>query len=154
MSTSSILGAERAATFSSGRDTAALGPSDSSDSGSDVMGEFNRDESEQDLADLSTPLRADRDSTHQSFLGADSDASGTGERGTAFREHLREAGDIMPDRITPALDGESDPLADAQISAEASEEWLDEGDDEENLGEELDEEALTEDELSPSVQTN
>jgi hypothetical protein len=148
MSTSSILGAERAATYASGRDTAALGPSDSSDSGSDVLGEFNRDESEQDLSDLHTPIRSDRDSTHQSILGADSDASGTGERGTAFREHLREAGDIMPDRVTPSLDGEVDPLADEQISAEASEEWLDEED------EDFDDEALTDEELLSEVQTN
>lgn len=149
MSTSSIMGAQRAATFSPGRDTASLGPSDSSDSGSDVLGEFNRDESEQDLADLSTPLRADRDSTHQSILGADSDASGTGERGTAFREHLREGGDIMPDRVTPALDGEVDPLLDAEISAEASEEWLDETDEED-----LDDEVLSDEELLSEVQTN
>lgn len=147
MSHSSILGAERAAIYSPGRDTAALGPSDSSDSGSDVLGEFNRDESEQDLSDLSTPMRADRDSTHQAILGSDSDASGTGERGTAFREHLREAGDIMPDRVTLAPDGQTDPLADAQISAQASEEWLEEDDD-------LDEEPLTEDDLRAVVQTD
>lgn len=149
MSTSSILGAERAATFSAGRDTAALGPSDSSDSGSDVLGEFNRDESEQDLSDLHTPIRADRDNTHQALLDADSDASGTGERGTAFREHLREGGDILPDRITPSLDGETDALADEAISAEASEEWLDENDEED-----FDDEVLTDDELLSEVQTN
>jgi len=56
MAYSSILGADTAPIQPSGRDADLLGPSDSSDSGSDAMG---------------------TDEIH-----ADSDASGTGERGS------------------------------------------------------------------------
>jgi hypothetical protein len=39
MTNSNFLGGERAATYAPGKDVEALGPSDSSDSGSDVQGE-------------------------------------------------------------------------------------------------------------------
>lgn len=80
MAYSSILGAETAPTLPSGRDAELLGPSDSSDSGSDAMG--------------------------TSEIHADSDASGTGERGSVTPGEGREGGDILPDRIVNMKDGE------------------------------------------------
>ena len=72
MARSSILGAERAATQAAGRDSRALGPSDSSDSGSDVQTEI-------DLPDLNDV----RDEFGGVLPGptGDSDSAGTGERG-------------------------------------------------------------------------
>jgi hypothetical protein len=80
MAYSSILGAETAPTLPSGRDAELLGPSDSSDSGSDAMGTAE--------------------------VHADSDASGTGERGSVSPGEGREGGDILPDRIVNMKDGE------------------------------------------------
>ncbi len=74
---SSLMGGERAAVYPTGRSNAILGPSDSSDSGSDIQGE--RDMSAEELA-------------------SDSDAAGTGERATADAD-VREGADIAPDRI-------------------------------------------------------
>lgn len=63
-----------------GHGMAALGPSDTSDSGSDVAG-------------------VDMDGSQQG-LGLDTDAEGTGERfGTPGDPQVQEAGDILPDRI-------------------------------------------------------
>jgi hypothetical protein len=80
MAYSSILGAETAPTVPSGRDAELLGPSDSSDSGSDAMGTAE--------------------------IHADSDASGTGERGSVTPGEGREGGDILPDRIVNMKNGE------------------------------------------------
>lgn len=73
MAYSSIVGADQAPTHPSGRDSEALGPSDSSDTGSDAQG------------------------TREAH--GDSDASGTGERGTVSGTDAKEGGDIMPDRV-------------------------------------------------------
>jgi hypothetical protein len=83
MAYSSILGAETAPTQPSGRDAELLGPSDSSDSGSDAMGTAE--------------------------IHADSDASGTGERGSVTPGEGREGGDILPDRIVNMKGGEVVP---------------------------------------------
>lgn len=87
MAYSSILGADTAPIQPSGRDADLLGPSDSSDSGSDAMG---------------------TDEIH-----ADSDASGTGERGSVTPGEGREGGDILPDRVIN-LKGD-DGLPDADL---------------------------------------
>jgi hypothetical protein len=79
MAYSSILGADVAPTVPSGRDAELLGPSDSSDSGSDAMG-------------------ADE-------LHGDSDSRGTGERGAVAGRDSREGGDILPDRVINLRDG-------------------------------------------------
>lgn len=97
MATSSIVGAERAASQAEGRDVEALGPSDTSDSGSDVQGEL----------DLASP--EDLDNTlfgnEQPGLESDSDSAGTGERGAALLdEEGREGADILPDRIQNLAD--------------------------------------------------
>jgi hypothetical protein len=117
MATSSILGGARAPTQSTGRDTDALGPSDSSDSGSDVQGERAFDALDEgeiggDRADLSS----------------DTDAAGTGERGAAVYDgNAVEGADIGVDRIgvfgTPDIaepDAAIDLAEDEDIEALAS----------------------------------
>ena len=97
MATSSILGGDRVPLTPAGRDTDALGPSDSSDSGSDVQGERGFDALDDGQ------IGGDR-----AGLGSDSDASGTGERGAAVRDsEIVEGADIAPDRIG-AIDGSDD----------------------------------------------
>jgi hypothetical protein len=83
MAYSSILGAERAPSQPSGRGADLLGPSDSSDTGSDTVG---------------------TDEAH-----ADSDTGGTGERGAVAGEDAIEGADIMPDRIVQLGDAGDGP---------------------------------------------
>lgn len=78
MAYSSIMGADNAPEQPSGRDAGLLGPSDNSDSGSDTIG--------------------------TSEAHADSDAVGTGERGSVTPGEDREGGDILPDRVVRAAD--------------------------------------------------
>jgi hypothetical protein len=74
-------------TLDKGHGTRALGPSNSSDTGSDVAG-----------GNAGAHL-GDTD------LSGDSDAEGTGERATAGRDDTQPAGkDIAPDRETSASD--------------------------------------------------
>ena len=120
MSHSSILGGEKAPTQARGRDTDALGPSDSSDSGSDVQGEHSHLASDpQDAGALPAEL------------DSDTDAAGTGERGAAFGADVEEGADIRPDRID-GLDDVSEDLLDVdeatigQIADEESDEETDE----------------------------
>jgi hypothetical protein len=83
MAYSSIVGADPAPAQPSGRDAELLGPSDNSDSGSDAVGTFE--------------------------AHADSDAVGTGERGSVTPGEGREGGDILPDRVV-ALGEEEEAL--------------------------------------------
>jgi hypothetical protein len=104
MATSSILGGERAPTRPSGRDTDVLGPSDSSDTGSDVQGERGFDALDEG------EIGGDR-----ADLAADTDASGTGERGAAVHDtDIPEGADIAPDRVASidpqGEDGELEPI--------------------------------------------
>ncbi len=80
MAYSSILGADPAPAQPSGRSSDLLGPSDSSDTGSDALG------------------------TNE--VHADSDGSGTGERGAVFGGDAVEGADIAPDRIVRLSGGE------------------------------------------------
>lgn len=81
MAYSSILGADKAPLHPSGRDSESLGPSDNTDSGSDTIGTFERH--------------------------ADSDAAGTGERGSVVaRDDGHEGADILPDRVSRMPDGD------------------------------------------------
>lgn len=114
MATSSIVGAERAASQAEGRDTEVLGPSDSSDSGSDVQGEL----------DLASP--EDLDNTLfgnvQPGLDSNSDAAGTGERGAALtNEEAREGRDILPDRVQHLADEARATLGLSQAELELAE---------------------------------
>src|SRR4051812_15305222 len=76
MGRSSILGGDLNPAPAPGRDTDALGPSDSSDTGSDIQGQHSID-------------------SH-----SDSDSAGTGERSSALPdEGVEDGGDISPDHI-------------------------------------------------------
>jgi len=115
MATSSILGIERAARQAPGRDSEALGPSDSSDSGSDVAGIELQDDGDPAMpADAAT--REDSvhsNASHESIgPGIDSDAAGTGERRSAAGDAGREANDISPDHIEGGLPEEGDDAID------------------------------------------
>jgi hypothetical protein len=86
MAHSTILGAERAPQTPSGHDIDALGPSDTSDSGSDVQGTLD--------------FEADGDLLAIGGLSSDTDAEGTGERASAIAsERVHPGADIAPDRI-------------------------------------------------------
>jgi hypothetical protein len=87
MSYSSIYGANVAPTQPSGRDAELLGPSDNSDSGSDAMG------------------------TPEAY--GDSDAAGTGERGSVTPGEAREGADILPDHVVRVGGGEDSPAEDS-----------------------------------------
>lgn len=76
MATSSILGADRAPSLPSGTDVESLGPSDSTDSGSDSVGAFGHDE-----------------------LASDTDAAGTGERAAVEPMLDADSRDILPDHV-------------------------------------------------------
>jgi hypothetical protein len=80
MSYSSIYGADMAPTQPSGRDARLLGPSDNSDTGSDALG------------------------TNEAY--GDSDAAGTGERGSVSPGDDREGADILPDHVVRLSEGE------------------------------------------------
>lgn len=84
MAYSSIYGADVAPVQPSGRDAELLGPSDNSDTGSDALG--------------------------TSEAHGDSDAAGTGERGSAAEGEGREGADILPDRVVRLGEGEGFPL--------------------------------------------
>ena len=122
MATSSILGGERAPTTPSGRDTDALGPSDSSDSGSDVQGERGFDALDEGQ------IGGDR-----ADLDSDSDAPGTGERGAAVRDaEILEGADIAPDRIEVVGGSADDATSDLDADVESL--AADEGDTEADPG--------------------
>lgn len=94
MARSSILGTEQAPTIAPGRGADLLGPSDSSDSGSDIQGELHLetgDDFESRAAAISGAGSTDPLS--------DSDTGGTGERASAVPEHPIDGADIGPDRI-------------------------------------------------------
>jgi len=95
MSQSSILGGERAPQQAKGRDAEVLGPSDTSDSGSDIQGasRLKTDAEEGDLGGA-TPIDGD----------SDTDSMGTGERRSAVPGAGRDGADIAPDRIASSKD--------------------------------------------------
>ena len=97
MSKSSLLGGVDAPTHPAGTDIDALGPSDSSDSGSDVQTDRGRSAT-QDDASGALPM------AH----GSSSDASGTGERAAADGNDVEAGSDIAPDRITELAADEED----------------------------------------------
>ena len=80
-----------------GRDVDALGPSDTSDSGSDVQGERPMATAPDNAAELGG-LPA------ESGTGTDTDSTGTGERGSATGDEPEPAADIQTDRIIERSD--------------------------------------------------
>ncbi len=101
MGQSSLLGIDRPPTDAPARDTGALGPSDSSDSGSDMMGIEDLDVDDP-AAPLDTALDEDAEhpmTSRDTLAGGPSDAAGTGERRSAGADPGREAADISVDHI-------------------------------------------------------
>ena len=95
MSQSSILGGEHAPQQAAGRSADTLGPSDTSDSGSDIQGATRlKTDTEEGQMGGALPVE----------LSSDSDASGTGERAEAVPEGARDGADIAPDRIASSKD--------------------------------------------------
>lgn len=95
MSHSNLLGGERAPQQPKGTDAEALGPSDTSDSGSDIMGASRlKTDTEEGAFGGATPIDLD----------SDSDSMGTGDRAEAVPEGARDGADIAPDRIARSKD--------------------------------------------------
>ncbi len=97
MATSSLLGADRAPSLPSGTDVQSLGPSDSTDSGSDSVGAFSHDE-----------------------LASDTDAAGTGERAAIEPALDADSRDILPDHVQAAPDGNPDERSDGDDGVETA----------------------------------
>jgi hypothetical protein len=116
MAQSSLLGIQRAPGPAPGRDTRALGPGDSSDSGADLAGAEALDRSDPAMpVDVAMNEDAEHTLLPPETLDGDSDSTGTGERRSAASDAgMREAADISVDRIIPApgegeLDEDEDP---------------------------------------------
>lgn len=83
--------------------TGALGPSDSSDSGSDTAG------AKRHAFDIDSELDNHALETGDSELGSDTDRNGTGERASADGDSTLDFdSDIEPDRIIDPLAGDDD----------------------------------------------
>lgn len=100
MSNSSILGGTPAPQQADGKDVETLGPSDSSDSGSDVQGERTLPTAPDNPGEWGSVV-ADLDS--------DTDAGGTGERASADGESPLEGADILPDRVIENIGADGAP---------------------------------------------
>ena len=125
MATSSILGGDTPPMEPKGTDVDSLGPSDTSDSGSDVRTSRERSAIPEDAAEGAVPVPHD----------SSSDAEGTGERASADAPPPEPDADILPDRtgivpgsaadvaasIEPEDAGTPDELADAQGEPEDDE---------------------------------
>ncbi len=95
MASSSLTGTTRAPQHPKGTDIDSLGPSDTSDSGSDVQGE-------QTMA--TAPDNRGEWGATPSKHSSDSDSMGTGARGSATGPDDSAGADILPDRIV-GVDG-------------------------------------------------
>ena len=132
MATSSILGGDYPPMEPKGTDVDSLGPSDTSDSGSDVRTSRERTAMPEDAAQGAIPIAHD----------SSSDAEGTGERASADAPPPAADADILPDRIgifpdsaadvAASIDnddaGTPDQLADAGIDEDETEDAGDEPD--------------------------
>ena len=132
MATSSILGGDYPPMEPKGTDVDSLGPSDTSDSGSDVRTSRERTAMPEDAAQGAIPIAHD----------SSSDAEGTGERASADAPSPAADADILPDRIgifpdsaadvAASIDnddaGTPDQLADAGIDEDETEDAGDEPD--------------------------
>jgi hypothetical protein len=101
MATSSILGGAPAPMKPKGKNADALGPSDSSDSGSDVRGERPMPTAPDNPGEWgAVTIAAD----------SDTDTAGTGERASASGEGPRDAADVSPDRVVGTGDATQPPV--------------------------------------------
>ena len=123
MAKSSLLGMEPVNPVAPGHDDLALGPSDSSDSGSDVAGLESLDvDDPQAPVDQALADDAGRPLGGPDARGGGSDTAGTGERRSAGSDAgRREAGDISVDRVfSPFGDGDVDDDPDAPRHADVA----------------------------------
>jgi hypothetical protein len=115
---------ESAPVVRKGHGTGALGPSDSSDTGSDIVGAsgLNRQDDALPLQHGTTsdpeedrgPATAGPD-IGDADLDSDSDRYGTGERGAAGRDSVEAVDETLSER--DAQDVESDDRPDAEVEA-------------------------------------
>jgi hypothetical protein len=95
MSQSSFVGGGRAPQQAKGRGADLLGPSDTSDSGSDIQSASRlKTDAVEGALGGATPIERD----------SDSDSMGTGERRSAVPGSGRDSADIRPDRIARSKD--------------------------------------------------
>ena len=116
MATSTLLQTgEQAPVLDKGHGTDALGPSDTSDSGSDLQGGHGLVMDE----DLGLDTGTNEDATHggndagpdigDARLDSDSDSGGSGERASAGRDSVElENSDIYPDHVENLFGSEGD----------------------------------------------
>ncbi|MEW6706328.1 MAG: hypothetical protein AB1430_15895 [Pseudomonadota bacterium] len=136
MAQSPLLGADRAPRRPRGTSTERLGPSDTSDTGSDLVGAAGAVETD-DIGlsggtndDIRRAPGAGAD-VGDANLDADSDSGGTGERAEAGRDTLQvEAPDISPDQVQGIGSEEALVAEDEDLAAETDLE-ADGGDDDE-----------------------
>ncbi len=148
MARSSLLGIDQAIGEFTGHDTASLGPSDTSDTGSDIVG---IDDVEDDDAMVPLDVALDADRPHVGYadderfrIDGGSDLGGTGERRSAGSDSgIADGADIAPDRIVSHPDaGLDDEGEDADVEALLAE-INDGGDtDAEDAEEDIDEDAV------------
>lgn len=142
MPRSSIQGSSPAPSQPAGRDTASLGPGDSSDSGSDMMGIADHRGGDPGVpADVaSSPDSPNPTLLPSDALASSTDAAGTGETRSASDDGGKGDGwDVGTDRVfTPGggdVGADEDPdlafIDDAQANDAAIEDELDLDDDEE-----------------------
>lgn len=110
MSKSSILGGTPAPREAKGKDVDALGPSDTSDSGSDVQGE--------------RPMATAPDNPGEwgavvADMNSDTDSAGTGDRASADGDPPRDGADILPDHIIENIGADDVPARDRRKLTEA-----------------------------------
>lgn len=128
MAQSSITGGERAPKQAEGRSADRLGPSDTSDSGSDIQGATRlKTTAEEGEMGGATPIDLD----------SDSDSMGTGERAEAVPEGARDGADIGPDRIArskdaldsaESIDGDEEAIEELAVDESGDDEDDDSGD--------------------------
>ena len=126
MASTLIGGRSKDRVVDSGHGTSALGPSDTSDSGSDITGAPGLIEG--DVIGLDRGTNEDADTTRGPFhtagpsigdseLDSDSDSVGTGEHMTAGRDpQTRANSDILPDHVeslADIADDDAEPDSDA-----------------------------------------
>ncbi len=127
MANSSILGGTLPPQQHSGTEIDRLGPSDSSDSGSDVQGEKPMATSPDNPGEWGSLPASQR---------SDSDALGTGERGAAAGSETVTGADILPDRIVDEDGAEvSDVAPGTSVVGQALDDDAEDEDDGENPAE-------------------
>lgn len=98
-----------------GHSIAELGPSDSSDSGSDVLGAVRHP------SDIEDELDGHALEEGPLEFGSDTDLSGTGERASADGDgNLRLDGDILPDSVESLADIADDSALPEDVADEAA----------------------------------